>query len=296
MKKFLLLSFIIFFYLNFSNGKGKESNLTQKKLLIRCDDIGMCHSVNMACKRLIDAGIKFSASVMFVCPWYLEAVEILKNQPNVSIGVHLTLNSEWKNYRWGPAAGAKSVPSLVDSSGFFFPTRAEFYANNPKLEEIELELRAQIERALKTGLKIDYVDYHMGTAVSKPEYRAIVEKLAKEYNLGISRYFGEIDIKNVYSTEIEKKSETLTENILSFDFNEHVGLLVCHIGLDTEELASMTDLNPSGLKNMSKHREAELKSLTNYRFQKTLEDNKIVLINYKELIDEVGLTNMKRPE
>ena len=92
-----------------------------RQLMIRCDDIGMCHTVNMAFEKVIQMGIPVSASVMFACPWYQEAVEILRRHPEISVGVHLTLNSEWKNYRWGPVAGASAVPSLVDSCGYFFP-------------------------------------------------------------------------------------------------------------------------------------------------------------------------------
>ncbi len=82
----------------------------------------MSHSVNMAIERLIATGLPVSVSVMFPTPWYQESVDILKRHPEVSVGIHLTLNSEWKNYRWGPVAGKGTVPTLVDAEGFFFPT------------------------------------------------------------------------------------------------------------------------------------------------------------------------------
>ena len=113
-------------------------------LLIRCDDWGMSHAVNMAALRVMESGIPVSASVMVACPWYQEAVELLRAHPEVSVGIHLTLNAEWKNYRWGPISGAGNVPTLVDSLGYFFPSRELLFRNNPKLEEIERELRAQI--------------------------------------------------------------------------------------------------------------------------------------------------------
>jgi len=86
-------------------------------LLIRVDDLGMSYSVNMAAKDVIETGIPVSASVMFACPWYQEAVELLKRHPDVSVGIHLTLNSEWKYYKWGPVAGQNAVSSLVDQDG-----------------------------------------------------------------------------------------------------------------------------------------------------------------------------------
>jgi len=264
------------------------------QLLIRCDDIGMSHSVNLAADELMKTGIPFSASVMFNCSWYQEGIDLLKNNPQVSVGIHLTLNAEWKNYRWGPVAGQNSVKSLVDSCGFFFPSRASLYKNNPKLEDIETELRAQIERAIHSGIKIDYMDYHMGTAVDKPEYRAIVEKLAKEYGLGISRYFGEIDSDIMYDDPIETKTDSLARILTSLD-EKKINLLVCHIGQDSPEMQAMIDLNPFGLPYMSRHREAELKALTAEKIQALLKSGNIKLVTYKDLIKEYGLTGMKNP-
>lgn len=267
----------------------------QPKLLIRCDDIGMSHSVNMAAEELIKTGIPFSASVMFACPWYQEGVEILRNQPQISVGIHLTLNAEWKNYRWGPVAGQNSVKSLVDSCGYFFPSRASLYNNNPKLEDIEAELRAQIERAKLTGLKIDYLDYHMGTAVDKPEYRKIVEKLARDYNLGISRYFGEIDSESMYDDPIETKADSLLLYLTKLN-GEKINLLVCHISKDSPEMQAMIDLNPFGPEQMSKHRDAELKALVSNKIQTVLKSGKLKLLTYSDLIKDPGLSKMKSPE
>ena len=158
---------------------------TTKYLLIRCDDMGMCHSVNMAIKEVIESVISMSTSVMFACPWYQEAVDILKQNPQVGVGIHLTLNAEWKNYRWGPVLGKETVPSLVDSNGYFFPSRSKLFDNNPRIEEIEKELRAQINRAINSGIRIDYLDYHMGAAVQTTELRKLVESLAEEFILGM---------------------------------------------------------------------------------------------------------------
>jgi len=254
----------------------------------------MSHSVNMAAKELIESGLCFSVSIMFPCAWYQEGVDLLKDHPEIATGIHLTLNSEWKNYRWGPVAGRDRVPTLVDSNGYFFPSRASFFANNPKPEEVEIELRAQIDRAIKSGLKISYMDYHMGTAVDKPELRKIVEKLAAEYKLGISRYFGEVDLESMYSVPIEEKKDSLFRRIKTLEASK-IYLLVCHIGKDNEELRAMIDMNSFGLKNMSRHREAELNALLIAKQENIFEKNKIKLINYNDLIREIGLDNMKSP-
>lgn len=277
-----------------------SQNVTEKNnrepipILIRCDDWGMSHSVNMAAKQVLEKGFPVSGSIMFACPWYQEAVEIVKAYPNVSVGVHLTLNAEWKNYRWGPIAGRSAVPTLVDSLGFFFPSRSKLFGNNPSLIEIETELRAQVERAVRSGVRIDYLDYHMGAAVQTAETRAIVEKLAAEYGLAVSRYFDEVDVESGYSVQVGNKLDSLLARTKALKAGG-TKLFVIHIGLDDEELRAMEDLNVFGPKDMSKNRQSELNSLISPKFQELIHSKKYRLVNYKTLIDEKGLGSMKRP-
>lgn len=271
------------------------SNTEPINLLIRCDDIGMNHAVNEATKQLLESGLTISTSVMFACPWYQEAVEILKRYPNVSVGVHLTLNAEWKHYRWGPVLGAAAVPSLVDSNGYFFPTRASLFANKPRREEVEQELRAQIQRSVRSGLRIDYLDYHMGAAVTTLELREVVEKLAGEFGLGISRYFGEEDVPGVYRASVETKKDTLLAAVRRLQPGA-VQLLVNHIGLETSEMNTLVDMNQTGLPEMSKHRHAELRALLSPEFRSLILERGIKLVTYRDLIRERGLDAMKRPE
>jgi predicted glycoside hydrolase/deacetylase ChbG (UPF0249 family) len=274
-----------------------QSLKTENKIpvLIRCDDLGMSHSVNMAAKAVLETGIPVSMSVMAVCPWFPEAVELLKQYENVSVGVHLTLNSEWKQFRWGPVTGTKSVPSLVDTLGYFFPSRSTLFGNNPSLGEIELELKAQIQKVVRSGLKVDYLDYHMGAAIQTLETRKIVEKLANEFQVSISRYYGEVDVESGYSAPVDNKLDTLLQKVQLLKPGG-VKLLVFHVGLDTPELAAMEDLNTFGLKEMSKHRNAELNALISKEFQTLLHNPKYRIVNYKMLNKEVGVANMKRPK
>src|ERR1700748_3024296 len=164
MKKFLLCSCtLILLTIHSSLVRGQSAKLPQ--LLIRLDDIGMNHSVNMALQKMAETGFPISASVQFACPWYQEAVDILRKNPQIAVGVHLTLTSEWKYYRWGPVLGQTAVPSLVDSAGYFYQSTRAFASSGYKLDEVEKELSAQIERALRTGLTITYIDPHMGIAL-----------------------------------------------------------------------------------------------------------------------------------
>lgn len=266
----------------------------QTYLIIRSDDAGMSHSVNMALERLIQSGLPVSISVMFPTPWHQETVEILKRYPDVSVGIHLTLNSEWKNYRWGPVLGRSAVPTLVDTNGYFFPASEALRKNNPNLKEVENELRAQIQRAMRSGLKIDYVDYHMGTAARYPEFREITERLAREFGLGMSEYFSETQNDPQYSAAPKDKGDSLA--VMIDRFQGGLQLLVTHVGIDDAELGALLDMNSDGpLADMSKNRQGELDALTSPRFRDAVRARNIRLITYRQLIQMQGLKSMRRP-
>jgi chitin disaccharide deacetylase len=263
-------------------------------LIIRTDDVGMSHSVNLAMQRLVSTGLPVSVSVMFACPWYQEAVEILKQHPNASVGIHLVLNSEWKNYRWGPVAGSAAVPSLVDENGFFFPSSEALHQRNPNIAEVETELRAQIERALRSGVKIDYVDYHMGTAVRYPEFQAVTERLAQEYGLGMSHYFGETEDSPQYFAPPNRKMDSLL--VLINRMKPGLNMVITHVGIDDAELGALLDMNTDQpLPDMSKNRQGELTALTSARFSAALKARNIVLLTYRDVIAKEGLKSMRRP-
>ena len=263
-------------------------------LLIRSDDAGMSHSVNMGLRQLIETGLPVSISVMFPTPWYQETVEILKKHPNVSVGIHLTLNSEWKNYQWGPVLGRSAVPTLVDSNGYFFSTARALYENKADIREVENELRAQIQRALKSGLKIDYVDYHMGTAMRYPEFREVTERLAAEFGLGMSQYFGETMEDPQYSAPPSKKIDSLVAMIDRL--KPGVNAVITHVGIDDSELGALLDMNADGpLPEMARNRQGELTALTSSRFRDALKARGIQLVTYRQLIQMKGLQSMRRP-
>jgi hypothetical protein len=186
------------------------------------------------------------------------------------------------------------VPTLVDADGYFFASSDDLQRNGADLREIETELRAQIDRALRSGLKIDYVDYHMGTLTRYPEYRELTERLAREFGFGMSGYFGEAQHDPQYSAPPHNKGDSLVAMIdrLQPTFN----LVVTHVGVEGPELGALVDMNTSGpLPDMSKHRQGELDALTSARFKTALEERNIQLITYRQLIEMQGLKSMRRP-
>ncbi|MCH8494427.1 MAG: ChbG/HpnK family deacetylase [Balneolales bacterium] len=268
---------------------------TEFTMLIRADDMGMSHGQNLAFQELIESGIPVSVSVMFSTPWWKHAVEILRDHPNVSIGVHLTLNAEWRDYRWGPVLGRSEVPSLVDDEGYFFPSRSLLYGNNPDITEIEAELRAQVQRAIDTGLPIDYIDYHMGAAVQTPETRAIVEAIASDYNLGISRWFDENYSNVTFSAPLGTKTDALINRVNNLS-DTTVNLQVMHIAPAQSDMNAMIDLNTFGLPDMAVHRQEELQAILSDEFIEAVRSKRVRLITYRDLIRERGLESMERPE
>lgn len=278
-----------------ASGQGvNEMTESNTYLMIRTDDIGMSHSVNTGLKKLLDTGYPISVSVMFACPWYQEAVSILKEYDNASVGIHLTLNSEWEHYRWGPVSGQEAVPSLVDENGYFFHSSSTLYENNPNRSELQKELRAQVKRALDSGLQIDYVDYHMGTAMGDPMFREVTENLAKEYNLGLWGYWGSREYYDHYRASPEDKIDSLITMVNKME--PGYNYLITHVGIDNAELGAMKDMNNSApLARMSANRQGELDALTSEAFAKALQESNIKLITVKDLIDAKGLDAMKRP-
>ena len=155
-----------------------------KLLILHADDVGMSHSINSATLQALDAGAINSASIMIPCPWLPEIAAYARSHPNADLGLHLTLNSEWTAYRWGPVTSKDKVASLLDKDGYFYNSTEEARAKiNPR--EAEVELRAQIERARSFGIQPTHLDSHMGLLFQTRDLLAVLMRVARDYKLPV---------------------------------------------------------------------------------------------------------------
>ena len=159
------------------------SSPSERILIPHIDDVGMCHGANVACLDLMGKGFVTTASVMVPCPWFPEIAAAYRGRRDLDLGVHLTLTSEWTNYRWRPLIGAGRRSGLVDQDGYMW-RNVPLLRQNLDVVAAEEEMTAQIERALGTGLDPTHLDAHMGAA-AVPELVGIYRKLGKRYRLPI---------------------------------------------------------------------------------------------------------------
>lgn len=260
-----------------------------KLLMIHADDLAVSHSVDQASFGALDRGDATSASIMAPCPWLTEVAAYAKEHPNADLGLHLTLNSEWKTYRWGPLA--KGVPGLLDPAGYFWPDTASA-VRNARPEEVEAEVRAQIERALKAGIRPTHLDSHMGTVMA-PAFLAVYVKVAHAYGLpflavrssAVEPLLQEGDILPDASAIMlpSVRPENWTGFYLRVIRELRPGLtvLIVHLGYDDAELQAIT--GGAATDWGSAWRQRDLKAIGSPEFKQCLRDNNITLIGWKQI-------------
>jgi chitin disaccharide deacetylase len=151
-----------------------------KVVIFHVDDAAMSHDSDMGAIEAIEKGVATSTSIMFPCPWVSEMAHYIKQHPDFDAGLHTTLTSEWHNYRWGPVAGKKQVPSMVDKEGCLWPELSG--RKLPKANEVDIELRAQLDRCRTMGIVPTHLDSHMGGVFESPAF------MLKYMQLGIENH------------------------------------------------------------------------------------------------------------
>ena len=265
-----------------------------KLLILHADDLGFAHSADAASFDALDKGVISSASIMVPTPWITEVAAYARAHPDGDLGLHLTLTSEWQTYRWGSVASSDKVPSLLDPDGTF-PNNDSTVAVRAKQEEIEIELRAQIQRAMALGIRPTHLDSHMGSLFSTPALLATYVKLAHEYHLPFlalkSNPFGDapmplapndIPLDALIQAFEVATPEKWKEFYLNAIANLKPGLteIIVHLGHDDAELQAVTvNHEPWG----SAWRQRDYDVVNSPEFKKALQDNKVILIKWRDL-------------
>jgi predicted glycoside hydrolase/deacetylase ChbG (UPF0249 family) len=178
----------------------------QRVAIFHADDVGMCHGANVAFAQLSKDGIITCGAAMVPCPWFTEVVAMAAANPDVDLGVHLTLTSEWRNYRWAPISTTRRSSGLIDADGYFWH-RLPMLAAHVVPEAAEAEMRAQIERAVSAGIDITHLDSHMGVTLL-PQLIDIYIRLGHEYRLPVllpkhlSEYTSVLEFDNISLNDV----------------------------------------------------------------------------------------------
>lgn len=152
-----------------------------KVVILHVDDVGMSFDSNEGAKNALTKGVATSCSIMMPCPWVPGFVHYLKQHPDIDAGLHLTLTSEWNEYRWSPLAGKSAVPGLTDDEGGLWPS-VEDVVKHATADEVDKEIKAQLDRARTMGFEPTHLDSHMGTLFASPAF------MEKYIQLGIQNH------------------------------------------------------------------------------------------------------------
>lgn len=276
---------------------------TDRVLIVHVDDIGMSHSSNLGGITGVSRGIATSWSVMMPCPWVPEIAHYLKSHPDIDSGLHLTLTAEWREYRWGPLAGKPAVPGLVDEEGCLWHT-VEQVAAHASPDEIEREIRAQIERAESMGIPITHIDSHMGTLFARPDYFERFAKVGIEKQIpilaiggnmshlsGANRQAGEqlrpwakriwnagLPVLDDLDTDFTSTKSDKSAALIQFLDSLQPGVteLICHASQPSDIFPLIT--------GSSAARGRDLQALTDPKVKQAIKDRGIILTSWKELM------------
>ena len=264
-----------------------------KLLILHADDLGVAHSENAASFAALDSGGINSASIMMTTPWVTETANYMKAKPNADLGLHLVLTSEWDTYRWGGVAPNDKTQSLHDPDGTM-PRQVRTVMTRAKTDEVERELRAQIDRAYAMGIKPTHVDSHMGALFSTPELFATYVKVARSYKLPFLAFIGAMNPAarsalqpgDIFPDTVFDAGNTPKDRWKQFYLdaikNLKPGLteILFHLGYDDAELQAVTvnkDAYGSGW------RQRDFDVVMSPEWKQALKDNKVVLVTWREI-------------
>jgi predicted glycoside hydrolase/deacetylase ChbG (UPF0249 family) len=313
MKKFILAfaCFLITLSLSSQNNKNLAELLgysgDSKLLIIHADDMGLSHSVNTACIRAFDDKGITSGSIMVPCPWANEIAGYVKDHPGMDVGIHLTMTAEWDLYKWSGVTSSDQIQSLLGKNGYFYATVEEL-GKVAKGEEAEKELRAQIDKAIASGVRPTHIDTHMGSVLANPELVKVYLSLSEAYHLPIlfpraylswlppdvakaldSNYFL---LDNLFMLEPQMLTGKWIDAYKRAIEEMKPGLnqMIVHPGIDNDEMQAIC----KGHEDYgSAWRQHDLDLVLSSEFKALLKSNNIILIGWRQVRDVMNATASK---
>jgi chitin disaccharide deacetylase len=275
---------------------------SDRLVIIHTDDIGMCHASVQAFKDLWEFGTISSGAVMVPCPWFPATAQMCRENPEMDMGVHATLNAEWTNYRWGPVSTVDAASGLMDAEGYFNQWHPAVY-ENAKPEAVAAEVNAQIERALAAGIDVTHVDSHMGTIMSPLFIQSYIQAAGSRRLPNMLPRMDAEGMHNMMSNEeavtyttimqqLESMGTPMLEGITAMPLehgNDHIGIakkllnelpegithFILHPSIDTPELRAICPDWEARVANYNAFMSDELK--------KFIEAGDFKLIGYREI-------------
>jgi len=253
------------------------STANEIRLVVRGDDFGMCHAVNQGIQRAFEEGIVTTSSTMAACPWFGEATEIAA-QTGLPLGCHQTLTCEWDYFRWRPLTDG---PTLVGADGTFPPT-VELAHEHAQHAEVVTELLAQVERFRSAGLSLDYLDHHMGSA-HPAAYAEVSDRASVPFLYSDEvRRRGLDTISELSPRESAGKKDWLLGYLRGLAPGGH--MLVCHPGVASSELESLTGPQSVPWLWAAEYRVADLRVLTDPEVRDLIDKLGIKLCSLSEAL------------
>ncbi|HEX3320234.1 MAG TPA: polysaccharide deacetylase family protein [Terriglobales bacterium] len=268
---------------------------TARLLIIHADDYGMSHSVNRATTEALQNGWITSASILVPCPWFPEAARIAKQHPDWDLGIHQALNSEWTDFRWGAVNGRSKVPSLYDEQGYM-PLETPAVVKNANMNDVETELRTQIQRAQAMGVHLTHLDTHMAALVQSPDLFKVYAKMGHEFGLPI--LLERTGTHGLPAGVDLPADEVLVQSVVSMEpgvsasdwlnwYKEHLAALkpgvyqlIVHLAYDDDEMRGATYDHPDW---GAAWRQQDFNMVKSPEFRQFLKDQGFVLVTWKEL-------------
>lgn len=277
MKKFILVLSVALCAVQFAQAQ---------RLIVRMDDLGVTHATNLAIMQCYDEGIGRSAEVMSVCPWFMEAANMLKEHPGLDVGVHITLCCEWAGYKWKPLT---DCPSLCDEDGYLI---GKTQNPNATLEDVEKEMRAQIELAMKYIDNVTHITDHCMWTM-RPEFKELAIRVAEEYGLryqGQGDYDAQIGIQSLpMGFGGGNRAPRLLEALKKMEKGKTYWTIE-HPSLDNEEMKGIYEVTARGEKRFAgPDRQDVTNAFTDPEVMKYIKENGIELVSFGDVMREKGV-------